>query len=89
MNRVCEPYVLAPLPVGSTGAISRFALTRERSCISAGAAALMRLCLMRGIVQVSGQAGLTHWCAIMESSLIRRDGAVVTRCLRLSGPARE
>lgn len=71
MNRVCEPYVLGPLPLGSTGEISRFALTRERSDISAGAAALMRLCLMRGIVEVSGAAGLTHWCAIMESSLIR------------------
>lgn len=71
MNRVCEPYVLGPLPLDSTGEISRFALTRERSGISAGAAAVMRLCLMRGIVQVSGKAGLTHWCAIMESSLIR------------------
>ena len=71
MNRVCEPYVLGPLPFASTGEISRFALTRERAGISAGAAALMRLCLMRGIVQVSGQSKLTHWCAIMESSLIR------------------
>ena len=71
MNRVCEPYVLAPLPFASTGEISRFALTRERTGISAGAAALMRLCLMRGIVQVSGHSKLTHWCAIMESSLIR------------------
>ncbi len=71
MSRVCEDYVLAPLPVSATGEISRFALTRERAGVSPAAAALMRLCLMQGIVAVSGQANLTHWCAIMERSLIR------------------
>ena len=71
MNRVVEPFVVAPLPVAATGEISRFALTRERSGISPAAAALMRLCLMRGIVEASGRANLTHWCAIMESSLLR------------------
>lgn len=71
MNRVCQPFVLAPLPIASTGEISRFALTRDRTGISPAAAALMRLCLMRGIVEVSGIARLTHWCAIMESSLLR------------------
>lgn len=71
MNRVCAPFVLAPLPIRATGEISRFALTRERAGVSAAAGALMRLCLMRGIVQVSAEAGLTHWCAIMETSLLR------------------
>lgn len=71
MQRACADYVLAPLPVAATGEISRFALTRERFGVSPAAAALMRLCLMRGIVEISGQAGLTHWCAIMERSLLR------------------
>lgn len=71
MSQVCEPYVLAPLPVSATGEISRFALLRHRAGISPAAAALMRLCLMRGIVEVSGRANLTHWCAVMESSLLR------------------
>ena len=71
MNRVCERYVLAPLPAMATGEISRFALTRDRPGVSPAAAALMRLFLMRGIVTVSGQHGLTHWCAIMERSLLR------------------
>ena len=71
MSHVCEPYVLAPLPVAATGEISRFALIRDRTGISPAAAALMRLCLMRGIVEVSGRANLTHWCAIMENSLLR------------------
>lgn len=71
MNRVCERYVLAPLPAMATAEISRFALTRERPGVSPEAAALMRLFLMRGIVAVSGAHDLTHWCAIMESSLLR------------------
>ncbi len=71
MQRVCERYVLAPLPLSATGEISRFALTRDRPGISPGAAALMRLFLMRGIVTISGMHQLSHWCAIMESSLLR------------------
>lgn len=71
MNQVCEKFVLAPLPTSATGEISRFALSRDRLGISSAASAMMRLFLMRGIVEVSGQAGLTHWCAIMETSLLR------------------
>ena len=71
MSRVCEKFVLAPLPSMATGEISRFALTRDRTGVSNAAAALMRLCLMKGIVDISGQSRLTHWCAIMETSLLR------------------
>ena len=71
MQRVCERYVLAPLPALATAEISRFALTRDRCGLNPSAAALMRLFLMRGIVQMSGQNRLTHWCAMMESSLLR------------------
>jgi N-acyl-L-homoserine lactone synthetase len=71
MQRVCERYVLAPLPASATAEISRFALTRDRCGLDPSAATLMRLFLMRGIVQISGQNGLTHWCAMMESSLLR------------------
>ncbi len=31
----------------------------------------MRLGLMQGILQISQDAGLTHWCAVMERSLLR------------------
>src|SRR5437764_6197064 len=71
MQRVCEDFVLAPLPVCATAEISRFALTRDRTGISPAAAALMRLYLVQGIVQISGELGLTHWCAIMERTLLR------------------
>lgn len=71
MERVCDDYVLAPLPTFATGEISRFALTRDRTGISPSSAALMRLCLIQGIVQISGEQRLSHWCAIMEKTLLR------------------
>lgn len=71
MQRVCEDYVLAPLPKNATAEISRFALTRNRAGLSPEAAALMRLFLIRGVIQASGELGLTHWCAIMERTLLR------------------
>ena len=71
MERVCEDYVLRPLPRQTIAEISRFAITRDRDGLSPAAAALMRLCLIRGLVQVSGELGLTHWCATMERTLLR------------------
>jgi N-acyl-L-homoserine lactone synthetase len=71
MRRACEGWVLGPLPTMSTGEISRFALMRDRSGVSPAAAALMRLCLVRGLVQISAEHELTHWCAIMERTLLR------------------
>ena len=71
MQRVCDDHILSPLPKAGTGEISRFALTRDRTGISPASAALMRLCLIQGIVQISGDVGLTHWCAIMEKTLLR------------------
>ena len=71
MQRVCEDYVLRPLPIAQTGELSRFAVTRERAGLSNAAAALMRLALMRGIVQVCGESKITHLCATMERTLLR------------------
>ncbi len=33
--------------------------------------ALVRLALMQGIVRLSEELNLTHWCAIMEPALLR------------------
>ena len=71
MQGVCDEGILQPFPLNLTGEISRFAITRDRTGISAAAAALMRLSLIRGIVQISGECGLTHWCATMERTLLR------------------
>jgi N-acyl-L-homoserine lactone synthetase len=71
MSNVCEDDVFSSIPQTRTGEISRFALARDRTGVSPAAAALTRLCLVRGLVDISGQVGLTHWCALMESSLLR------------------
>jgi N-acyl amino acid synthase of PEP-CTERM/exosortase system len=31
----------------------------------------MRLGLIQGLVRLSGESGTTHWCAVMERSLLR------------------
>jgi len=71
MQQVCDPAVLRSLPLHCTGEISRFALSKDRRDGAGHAGVFMRLGLMQGIVRISQEAGLTHWCAIMERSLIR------------------
>jgi hypothetical protein len=70
MNRVCAPDLLRHLPASTTGEISRFAVSKHRR-MSFGATALVRFGLMQGVLRVSLDLGLTHWCAIMEPSLLR------------------
>ncbi len=71
LQQVCDPSVMAQLPLATMGEISRFALSKERRAGTGEAGVFMRLGLMQGILQVSQEAGLTHWCAIMERSLLR------------------
>ncbi len=71
MQQVCGPILMRDLPLHSTGEISRFALSKDRRVGAGEAGVLMRLGLMQGIVKVSADAGLTHWCAVMERSLLR------------------
>ena len=71
MERVCESSVVASLPRSTTAEISRFALTRDREGLSPHASALLRLYLIQGVIAFSGELGLTHWCAIMERTLLR------------------
>ena len=71
LQRLCDASVLSHLPLGTTGEISRFALSKDRRAGSGEVGILMRLGLMQGILRVSQGAGLTHWCAIMERSLLR------------------
>ncbi len=71
METLCEDYVFASLPRSATGEVSRFALVRDRVGISPAAAGLMRLCLIQGVIQVCGEVGLTHLCALMEKTLLR------------------
>jgi hypothetical protein len=69
MQLVCPSDLLKDLPIGSTAEISRFAISKERrSGLSDG---LMRLGLVQGLVRLSREIGTTHWCAIMEPTLLR------------------
>lgn len=71
LQRVTAPGLLRHLPLPDTAEISRFSLSKDRRATSGQAGALMRLGLIQGAIRVFGQEGLTHWCAIMERSLVR------------------
>lgn len=70
MAQACADGLLCDLPAGTTGEISRFAVSKQRR-MSCGASTLVRLGLMQGVLRVSVDLGLTHWCAIMEPILLR------------------
>jgi N-acyl-L-homoserine lactone synthetase len=70
IQEFCAPALLAHLPLRTSGEISRFALSKSRriGCVDV---AMMRLALVRGLVQLSSEMGVTHWLALQERSLIR------------------
>jgi len=55
------------VPIATTAEVSRFAISKQRR----SPLPLMRLGLMRGMVELSTELGLTHWCATMEPTLLR------------------
>ena len=69
MQEVCDPSLLDRVPLRSSVEISRFAISKQRR--SATSAALMRMGLIRGLVRLSAELGVTHWCAVMEPTLLR------------------
>jgi N-acyl amino acid synthase of PEP-CTERM/exosortase system len=70
MRKACPSGWFRHLPLGSTGEISRFAVSKQRR-MSTRTTALVRLGLMQGIVRLAEELNLTHWCAIMEPALLR------------------
>jgi N-acyl-L-homoserine lactone synthetase len=71
MQAVCDRATLSAVPLTSAVEVSRFAVSKERRNVSSAAASLSRLALVRGLVQLSQQGGVTHWCAVMERTLLR------------------
>lgn len=71
MQRYCNPMVFDNLPMHSTAEISRFALSKQRRSPNHPSDSLLRLGLMQGILRLSSDLKLTHWCAVMERSLLR------------------
>jgi N-acyl-L-homoserine lactone synthetase len=71
VQHVCQVPLDQHLPIASTAEVSRFALPKQREGISRASATAMRLGLVQGLVRVSHELALTHWCAVMEPSLLR------------------
>ncbi len=70
MATVCQPDLFRHLPLRTTGEVSRFAVSKARR-MDCRDTAMVRLGLLQGIVRLSHEMGLTHWCAIMEPALLR------------------
>jgi N-acyl-L-homoserine lactone synthetase len=70
MQRLCEPGLLHHVPLMATGEVSRFAISKQRRLGSIDAT-LLRLSLVRGLVELSSLMGITHWLAVMERGLVR------------------
>ncbi len=76
MARICPAVTMNKLKnrLGgkqvAVGEISRFAVSRDRR-FSLGASPFVRLALLQGVVRLSGELGLTDWCALMEPVLLR------------------
>lgn len=71
MQQVCAPNTFRGLPFRGMAEVSRFAISKERRDLSIAATSLSRLALVQGLVQLSQDIGVTHWCAMMERSLLR------------------
>jgi N-acyl-L-homoserine lactone synthetase len=71
MQQVCAPGLLDRLPISETAEVSRFALSKVRRAESRASQGLLRLSLVQGLVMLSREVGVTHWCAMMEPSLLR------------------
>jgi N-acyl-L-homoserine lactone synthetase len=71
MEQVASLPRLRQLPRERLAEVSRFALSKCQRAASGTLGALLRLSLIRGIVLLSGELGLTHWCALMEPKLLR------------------
>ena len=86
INKVCDPALLQHLPRTRTAEISRFALSKHYRTNSGVTGSLLRLFLMRGVIALSSEMGLTHWCALMEPCLMRLLRATSIHFQPLGGP---
>ena len=90
--------VLLSLPIGTMAEVSRFSISRhfrrlmtyapdsgDGDAFLNNSGPLMRLGLIQGLVRMSRQHGVTHWCALMEPTLLRMLAAMAIR-FRPIGP---
>jgi N-acyl-L-homoserine lactone synthetase len=69
MQAVCDPALFDHLPRSTSAEVSRFAISKQRR--DSGSLGLARLALVKGLVHLSAALGVTHWCAVMEPTLLR------------------
>lgn len=86
MQGVCPPSVLGGLPACGTSEVSRFAVSKVRRGLSDAATSMARLALVRGLVELSRREGVTHWCAMMERTLLRLLRATSIHFIALGEP---
>ena len=93
---LCSLKTLRSLPHRSTAEVSRFSISRQLRRQGSNrpgspqsdpniCGPLMRLGLFRGLVHMSMIQGITHWCAVMEPTLLRMFTAMAIRP-QLLGP---
>ena len=70
MQSLVAAGAMSALPTRDTGEISRFAISKALRDTCADGIPL-RLGLIRGVVQLSAEMGVRHWCAVMEHTLLR------------------
>src|SRR5882724_10471240 len=83
---------LLSLPVHTMAEASRFSISRHfrrlmsysepgetEAWVTSNSGPMMRLGLFQGLVRMSLQHGITHWCALMEPTLIRMFSAMSIR----------
>jgi N-acyl amino acid synthase of PEP-CTERM/exosortase system len=84
------------LPLDSAAEVSRFSISRQFRRMAEGSneeqaefvsvsGPLMRLGLIQSLVRMSFEYGITHWCAMMEPTLLRMLAAMAIR-FRPIGP---
>ena len=76
IQQICSHPLPASLPLSSSAEISRFAISKKLKRMADGEIPKELKCsivlgLMRAIVQVSLEYGITDWLAVMEPSLLR------------------
>lgn len=71
MEQVANLPRLRQLPRRYLAEVSRFAMSKYYRAANGTLGALLRLSLIRGIVALSSELELTHWCALMEPKLLR------------------
>ena len=71
MEQVCVSSRLRQLPRHQTAEVSRFALSKSFRAASGTQSSLVRLALVRGILELSEKLDIRYWCALMEPKLLR------------------